>query len=252
MKRLEGRVGIIAGGGRGIGAATAKRLCAEGASVIIGDVNEGWAKGTAETINNDGGVALGVALDGTDAASQENIVHEAVSKFGGLDIYHSNLAGGTEGDVDALNCPPEVFEKSVAINLRSHLLATQAALPKIVERGGGAIIYTSSGAVTGALPYQVAYPMTKGGIHALARHVAGKWGRHGIRANVICPGLIMTEAVKQFMTEDQVKAQQKRIPNKRLGEPQDIAALVAFLASDDGAYVNGQVWHVNGGSQMRD
>ena len=176
----------------------------------------------------------------------------ALAEYGGLDFFHSNLAGGTEGDVDALNCPEEVFDRSVAINLKSHFLATQAALPALIERGGGAMIYTSSGAASGASPWQVAYPMTKNGIHALARHVASKWGKDGIRANVLCPGLIMTEAVAQHLSEDQIADLAKRTPSKRLGEPGDIAAAVAFLASDDGAYINGQVWHVNGGTQMRD
>lgn len=252
MRGLQGKVGVVAGGGRGIGAATAMRLAEEGALVVIGDINAQWAEEGARAICDKGGTAVGVHLDGTDAASQQAIVKTALDRFGGLDFFHSNLAGGTEGDIDALNCPLDVFERSVAINLKSHLIATQAALPALLERGGGAMIYTSSGAASGASPWQVAYPMTKNGIHALARHVASKWGASGIRANVICPGLIMTEAVAQHLSQDQVDSHRKRTPSARLGHPDDIAAAVAFLASDDGGYVNGQVWHVNGGTQMRD
>ena len=252
MRGLSGKVGIVAGGGRGIGAATAKRLCEEGAAVVIGDIQEDWAHETANAITKEGGQAIGVYLDGTSAQSQKDCVETTVDTFGGLDFFHSNLAGGTEGDIDALNCPPEVFEKSIAINLKSHLLATQAALPVLAERGGGAMIYTSSGAASGGSPWQVAYPMTKNGIHALARHVASKWGHDGIRANVICPGLIMTEAVYQHMSNKQIEGMRRQTPSPRLGEPDDIAAAVAFLASDDGAFVNGQVWHINGGTQMRD
>ncbi len=252
MRGLEGKIGIVAGGGRGIGAATAMRLADEGALVVVGDINETWANDSAAAIVQKGGSAIGVHLDGTDAASQKAIVAAALAEFGGLDFFHSNLAGGTEGDIDALNCSEEVFDRSVAINLKSHFLATQAALPALIERGGGAMIYTSSGAASAASPWQVAYPMTKNGIHALARHVASKWGKDGVRANVICPGLIMTEAVAQHLSDEQVEDFQKRTPSPRLGRPDDIAAAVAFLASDDGAYVNGQVWHVNGGTQMRD
>lgn len=252
MRGLQGKIGIVAGGGRGIGAATAMRLAAEGATVVIGDIHEEWAAAAAKAVTAKGGKALAAHLDGTQAASQQALVDLAVSRFGGLDYFHSNLAGGTEGDIDALNCPEDVFDRSVALNLKSHLLATQAALPALIARGGGAIIYTSSGAASAASPWQVAYPMTKNGIHALARHVAAKWGRQGIRANVICPGLIMTEAVAQHLSEDQVADMRKRTPAGRLGVPDDIAAAVAFLASDDGEYVNGQVWHVNGGTQMRD
>ncbi|TSB02686.1 SDR family oxidoreductase [Sphingorhabdus contaminans] len=243
---------MVAGGGRGIGAATARRLAQEGAHVVIGDLMGDWAREVAEDIVAQGGKAVGVDLDGTSAESQAAIVAKAVEAFGGLDFYHSNLAGGTEGDIDALNCPVEVLEKSFAINTKSHFLATQAALPKIIERGGGAMIYTSSGAASGGAPWQVAYPMTKNAIHALARHVASKYGKQGVRANVICPGLVLTEAVKQHLTDEYVERGLKAVPHVRLGQPEDIAAAVTFLASEDGAWVNGQVWHVNGGAQMRD
>ena len=252
MRGLSGKVGIVAGGGRGIGAATAKRLASEGARVVVGDLVGDWAREVADVITSEGGNAIGIDLDGTSAESQAAIVATAVEQFGGLDFYHSNLAGGTEGDVDALNCPVEVLEKSFSINTKSHFLATQAALPRIIERGGGAMIYTSSGAASGGAPWQVAYPMTKNAIHALARHVASKFGKQGIRANVICPGLVLTEAVKQHLTDEYVERGLKAVPHMRLGEPEDIAAAVTFLASDDGAWVNGQVWHVNGGAQMRD
>ena len=252
MRGLSGKVGIVAGGGRGIGAATARRLASEGARVVIGDIEGDWARKVAEEICADGGEAIGVDLDGTCPDSQQAIVEAALSAFSGLDFYHSNLAGGTEGDIDALNCSLDVLDRSFSINAKSHFIATQAALPVMLERGGGAMIYTSSGAASGGSPWQVAYPMTKNAIHALARHVASKWGKKGIRSNVICPGVVLTEAVKIHMTEDQVEKALRHVPHQRLGDPDDIAAAVAFLASEDGAWVNGQVWHVNGGMQMRD
>jgi 7-alpha-hydroxysteroid dehydrogenase len=252
MRGLAGKVAVVAGGGRGIGAATARRLADEQACVVIGDIVEDWAQETAAAIREAGGKAVGVHLDGTSEASQAAIVAAALGEFGGLDIFHSNLAGGTEGDVDALDCPLEVLDKSFALNTRSHFIATQAALPAMLERGGGAMIYTSSGAASGGAAWQVAYPMTKNAIHALARHVAAKWGRKGIRANVICPGLVLTEAVRQHLSDEYVERALKALPHTRLGEPDDIAAAVTFLASDDGGWVNGQVWHVNGGAQMRD
>ena len=252
MRGLKDKVGIVAGGGRGIGAATARRLAEEGAHVVIGDLMGDWAREVADDILSKGGKAVGVDLDGTNADSQSAIVAAAVESYGGLDFYHSNLAGGTEGDIDALNCPVEVLDKSFAINTKSHFLATQAALPKLIERGGGSMIYTSSGAAAGGAAWQVAYPMTKNAIHALARHVANRWGKQGVRANVICPGLVLTEAVKQHLTDEYVERGIKAIPHTRLGKPDDIAAAVTFLASSDGEWVNGQVWHVNGGTLQRD
>ncbi len=252
MRGLSGKVVIIAGGARGIGAATARRLCEEGASVVIGDMLIDLARAVADDLSASGGKAVAVELDGTKAESQAAIVQTALDTYGRLDVYHSNLAGGTEGDIDVLNCPVEVLEKSFAINTKSHFLATQAALPVLLENGGGAMLYTSSGAAANGAPFQVAYPMTKNSIHALARHVAQKWGKKGIRANVICPGLVLTEAAEMHLTDEYRTAGLKAIPHTRLGKPEDIAAAIAFLASDDGEWVNGQVWHVNGGTLKRD
>lgn len=252
MRGLKDKVCIVAGGARGIGAATAERLCDEGARVVIGDILVDVAEETAERIRAKGGQIIATELDGTQMASQEAIVARAVESFGGLDVYHSNLAGGTGGDDDALTLTEEVLDRSFAINAKSHLLATQAALPALLKRGQGVMIYTSSGAASGGNPNQPAYAMTKNAIHALARHVANKWGGRGIRANVICPGLIMTEAVSIHLDEKMIEGFRRRTPSSRLGQPEDIAALAAFFASDDSGFVNGQVWHVNGGAQMRD
>jgi NAD(P)-dependent dehydrogenase (short-subunit alcohol dehydrogenase family) len=145
-----------------------------------------------------------------------------------------------------------VLDRSFAINTKSHFLATQAALPAMLETGGGAMIYTSSGAAAAGNAWQVAYPMTKNAVHALARHVAQKWGKKGIRSNVICPGLVLTEAAQMHLTDEYREQGLKAIPHTRLGKSEDIAAAVAFLASDDGEWVNGQVWHVNGGTIKRD
>ncbi|QJQ33506.1 SDR family oxidoreductase [Sphingomonas lacunae] len=252
MRGLKGKVAIVAGGARGIGAATARRLAEEGAHVVVGDLLIEQAQEVAADIVAKGGKAIAFALDGTKAASQAAIVKLALDTYGKLDIYHSNLAGGTEGDIDALNCPEEVLDRSFAINTKSHFLATQAALPAMLENGGGAMIYTSSGAAAAGNPWQVAYPMTKNAVHALARHVAQKWGKKGIRSNVICPGLVLTEAAQMHLTDEYREQGLKAIPHTRLGKSEDIAAAVTFLASDDGEWVNGQVWHVNGGTIKRD
>lgn len=252
MRGLSGKAVAIAGGGRGIGAATARRLAAEGALVVIGDFQTEWAEKTAEAIRADGGRAIGVHVDGIDPVSVAAFVAATLAEFGRLDAFHVNLAGGTVGDVDALDCPLDVFDGSIAVNLKSHLVCIQAALPVMLARGGGAMIHTSSGAATAGSAWQAAYPMAKNGIHALVRHVAQRWGKQGISCNGIAPGLVMTEAVRQHMTDAQVEEYAVQVPSTRLGQPDDIAAMVAMLASDDGKWINGQVIHINGGGQMRD
>lgn len=252
MRGLSGKVGIVAGGGRGIGAATARRLASEGVSIVIGDIHEEWAADVADSINRAGGQALGLYLDITREDSVQAMVDEAVNRFGGLDFIHANAAGGTVGDTDALDMDLGVFDRSIGINLRSHLLCTRAALPHLLRRGGGAIIYTSSGSAYGGAPVQPSYAIAKNGLHALARHVASRWGTEGIRANVVAPGLVLTEAVKEHLTQEFVDDAKMRIPHRRLGKPDDIAAMVAMLASDDGEWINGQVISVNGGAAYRD
>lgn len=252
MRGLSGKVGIVAGGGRGIGAATVRRLAAEGAAVVVGDIREAEAAAVAAEINSAGGRALAVPLDITNEQSVAELVEKAVSTYGGLDFFHANAAGGTQGDIDALNCPLDVFDQSISINLRSHFICTQKALPALMERGGGAMVYTSSGAAYGGAPWQVAYPVAKNGLHALMRHVAARWGKQGIRANVVAPGVVLTEAVREHLTPEYTEEALKRVPSPRLGQPDDIAGMVTFLVSDDGQWVNGQVISVNGGAAMRD
>ncbi|NNE56661.1 MAG: SDR family oxidoreductase [Hellea sp.] len=242
----------MAGGARGIGAATAKRLCEEGVKVIIGDILLDAAEETAARIMASGGDIIAIKLDGTDAVSQKTFVEAAIKAHGRLDFYHSNLAGGTGDDSNAVDITEEVLDNSLNINIKSHVLATRYAVPAMLETGGGSMIYTSSGSAISGENQRPAYAMTKNAIHALSRHVARKWGQKGIRANVICPGLIMTEAVTQFMTDKHIDGIKRHTPSHRLGQPEDIAGMVAFLASDDAAFVNGQAWHVNGGVIMRD
>ena len=252
MRGLNGKIGIIAGSARGIGAATAARLCEEGVKLVIGDILEDEVEATAARIRDAGGEIIGVRLDGTDAASQQAIVAKAMETFGGLDFYHSNLAGGTHEDTNAVDITEEALDGSLSVNIKSHVLATRYAVPAMLETHGGCMIYTSSGSAISGENQRPAYAMTKNAIHALSRHVARKWGQKGIRANVICPGLIMTEAVAQYMTEKHIEGIKRHTPSRRLGQPSDIAGMVAFLASDDAVFVNGQAWHVNGGVIMRD
>jgi NAD(P)-dependent dehydrogenase (short-subunit alcohol dehydrogenase family) len=253
MQGLDGKVVVIAGGGSGIGAATARRLAESGASVVIGDLKQEAAEAVAAQIRDQGGQAAGIGFDVTDESSVARLIAAAVEGFGGLDAIHINFADLSIifQDKDALSTPMAVFDRSIEVDLRGHLVCTRHALPALLARGGGAIVYTVSGAAFVGSAEYVCYSMAKAGITALMRHVATRWGKEGIRANAVAPGLVLTDAVRAGMSEA-AKAQVLalgRVP--RLGQPQDIAGMVALLMSEDGEWITGQVVSVDGGATMR-
>ncbi len=253
MRGLAGKVAVIAGGATGIGAASARRLAEEGASVVVGDIKGETAERTANEIVKSGGRAVGHAFDVGDDASVAALVKRAVDVFGGLDHIHCNAAAVelSKIDTDALDISLELFDDTIKYNLRGHLLCTRHAIPEMLRRGGGAIIYTGSGAAYVGDPVRVAYAISKNGLHALMRSVASRWGKQGVRANVVSPGLVMSETVKRDISLENQAISLEKCKSPRLGKPDDIAAMVAMLMSNDGEWVNGQVISVNGGFYMR-
>lgn len=253
--RLRDKAIMVVGAGTGIGAATVRRLAAEGARVAVADVNLPAARSVSAAVTDSGGEAIAVEVDIADEASVRAAVATVVERFGRLDGAHVNAADLQIifQDSDALAEDLAVFDRTLAVNLRGHLLCTRAVLPHLLQAGGGAIVYTSSGAAYSAEPTRPAYATSKSGLHALMRHVASRWGRSGITANCVAPGVTVTPEMAaggQFPPE---LAQQAlaRTPSPRLGRAEDVAGVVAMLLSDDGRWINGQVWHVNGGSLMR-
>jgi NAD(P)-dependent dehydrogenase (short-subunit alcohol dehydrogenase family) len=255
MRGLDGKVAIVAGGAGGIGTATSVRLGQEGVAVVVGDLNADAAGAVAEQITGAGGRAVGTGVDISDEQSVAGMVALAVDSFGGIDILHANaadLSADTLGrDSNALEVPLDAFDRAVSVNLRGHLLCTRAAIPEILKRGGGALVYTSSGAAFMGEPERPSYAMTKSGLNALVRHVASKWGRKHVRANAVAPGLVLTEGPRSVLSEEFMKLALRGTRSWRLGEPEDIAAMVAFLASSDGEWINGQVLSVDGGASLR-
>lgn len=253
MRRLEGRVLIVAGGGSGIGAVVARRWAQEGAAVIVGDLDAAAAKGVAAGIVRGGGRALGIGCDITDEAAVTAMVATAASECGGLDGIHVNAADmqAIRSDGDALELDLAVFDRTLAVNLRGHLLCTRAALPELLKRGGGAIVYTSSGAADMGEPTRLSYAVSKSGLHALMRHVASRWGKQGIRANAVAPGLVITEQLREHFPENLRQATLAITRSPRLGTSEDIAAMLAMLMSAEGEWINGQVIGVDGGAMFR-
>ena len=253
MRRLEGKVAIVAGGATGIGAGSAKRLASEGAAVVVGDINVPSAKKVAAEIAASGGRAIAVDCDIGDDEAVARLVKAAVDSYGGLDAIHINAADLSiiGQDLDALEVSLAIFDRTIAIDLRGHLLCTRHAVPELLKRGGGAIVYTSSGAAFAGEPTRVGYAVAKAGVNALMRHVASRWGKERIRANVVSPGLVLSETALATLSKEQQQSQLDDAKTFRLGKPEDLAASVAFLMSEDGEWINGQVITVDGGRSMR-
>ncbi len=255
MRGLEGKVIVVAGGAGGIGTATSLRLAEEGASVVVGDLNADAATEVAGKITTAGGRATGVPVDVSDEGSVRALIDAAVSTYGGIDGLHANAAdlspGNIRRDSNVVDVPLEVFDHTIAVNLRGHLLCVRHAIPKMLERGGGAIVFTASAAAFIGEPERPSYAVAKAGLCALARHIASRWGRQGIRANAVAPGLVVTPTIAAGSTDEFKAAALARSRSTRLGAPEDIAAMVALLMSDDGAWINGQAISVDGGAVLR-
>jgi NAD(P)-dependent dehydrogenase (short-subunit alcohol dehydrogenase family) len=252
MSRHAGKVAVCAGSATGMGAESAFRLAQEGAKVVLGDINMDAANAVINRIKTAGGEAVAKEFDISDEASVNALYEEAASRYGGVDITHVNAADlrVVRRDKDALSTDLEVFDRSLAVGLRGHLLCTRAAIPLMQKRGKGSILYTSSAASKTAAPLLVSYYVLKAGLNGLMRHVATRWGPEGIRANAICPGVVLTETVMRNMSEESRQAGMAHTPSTRLGKVEDIAALVAFLLSDEAEWINGQAVSIDGGSVM--
>lgn len=253
--RLKDKAIIVIGSGSGIGAATVRRLAAEGARVCAADINLAGAEAVAAGVVQAGGEAFAVHIDLADEASVSAAVAAAVERLGGLDGAHINAADlrAIMQDGDALDVDLAVFDRTLAINLRGHLLCTRAVLPHLLARGGGAIVYTTSGSADAGEPVRPSYAASKSGLNALMRHVASRWGREGITANCVAPGFTVTQEMEASgnLTQELRDYMLRQVRGRRLGRPEDIAGVAAMLLSEDGRWINGQVYHVNGGSLLR-
>jgi NAD(P)-dependent dehydrogenase (short-subunit alcohol dehydrogenase family) len=255
MRGLEGKTFIIAGGATGIGAATAERLASEGASVTVGDINAQGAKATAERIVASGGRAVAVEFDLADEQSVQELVDRTIAEFGAVHGLHNVGADLSEGnlgrDTTVLETDMGVWQRTLDVNLLGYVRTSRAAIPLLLEQGGGSIVNTSSGGSLGNDPMHVAYCASKAAVNHLTRHIATNWGKQGIRCNGVMPGLVMGETQMQ---QNDVQMQQMFLmaaKTTRLGEPNDLAAITAFLLSDEGEWINGQTWYIGGASHLR-
>ena len=254
LQGLTDKVAVVVGGATGIGAATAARLGDEGCRVVIGDVAAEAAAQTAARITAAGGTATHVVFDLAEPASVAALIDTAATTFDGIDLMFNVGADMStiRADSDVVDIDFDVWDRVMSVNLRGYVAAMKYAIPKMLTRGGGVIVNMSSAAAFQGEPARPAYATAKAGIGALTRHVASRWGKEGIRCNAVAPGFTATEAIRSVPQWPDLEAGAlKRIRGPRVGDPGDIAALVAFLLSDEGAWINGQVVNIDGGTVLR-
>jgi NAD(P)-dependent dehydrogenase (short-subunit alcohol dehydrogenase family) len=254
LQGLSDKVAVVVGGATGIGAATAARLGREGCRVVVGDIAADAAALTAERIAAEGGTATPIAFDLADPDSVAELMHSAATSFGGVDLLFNVGADMStiRADTDVVDIDFAVWDRVMTVNVRGYVAALKYAIPAMLERGGGAIVNMSSAAAFQGEPARPAYAAAKAGIGALTRHVASRWGKEGIRCNAVAPGFTATEVIRSVPQWPDLEAGAlKRIRGTRVGDPDDIAALVAFLLSAEGEWINGQVVNIDGGTVLR-
>jgi NAD(P)-dependent dehydrogenase (short-subunit alcohol dehydrogenase family) len=245
--RFNGQVAIVTGGASGIGEATCHRLVAEGADVVIADVNGAQAIALAAQL---GAHAIAYQFDATDVASVESLISGTVQRFGRLDVLHNNAAISAPEvharDRNPIDITFATWDQVMAVNVRGYLAGCKYALPTMIAQGSGAIVNTAStGGFAGDIT-RMAYSVSKAAIIGLTRQIATHYGRQGIRCNAVAPGLVLTPGTRGAAPQV-IEVMQRHLLVPELGKPEDIAALVCFLASDEARYINGQTYIADGG-----
>ncbi|MGC7096957.1 3-oxoacyl-ACP reductase [Amycolatopsis lurida] len=245
MQRFDGRVVTITGGGSGIGLATARRLAEEGAKVVIADVAEEAGKAAADEVGG-----LFVRTDVTDEEQVKALFQTAVDEYGSLDVAFNNAGISPPEDDSILTTGLDAWEKVQRVNLTSVYLCCKYAIPHMQAQGKGSIVNTASFvAVMGAATSQISYSASKGGVLSMTRELGVQFAREGIRINALCPGPVNTPLLKELFAKDPERAARRlvHVPLGRFAEPEELAAAVAFLASDDASFITASQFLVDGG-----
>lgn len=244
MKRLENKVAVITGGADGLGRAASIKFTAEGATVIIWDMNEEKGLQTVAEIEKEGGKAVFVKVNTASYSEVETATQAAVEKFGRIDILINNA--GITRDASIKKMTPDQWQQVIDVNLTGVFNCAKCISAGMVEKGYGRIINTSSVVALYGNFGQTNYVATKAGVIGLTKTLARELGRKGVTVNAVAPGFIATEMVKK-MPENILKSMEEKVPLGRLGMPEEIASAYLFLASDEAAYINGATLSVDGG-----
>jgi 3-oxoacyl-[acyl-carrier protein] reductase len=243
---LAGRVALVTGAGSGIGEATARRFAAEGAVVVVNDVDGNRARAVATAIGKDGGKAAAVGADVTRRDEVERLVAGIVAEHGRLDVLINNA--GINRDAMSHKMTEEQWDQVLTVNLKGTFLCAQAALPRMRERGWGRVVNTSSIGSLGNIG-QANYSASKAGVIGLTKTLALEYAKYGVTVNCVAPGAVMTPMLAGV--PDQIREKiTAQIPVGRIAEPREIAAVHAFLASDEAAFITGQVIFIDGGMSV--
>jgi 2-hydroxycyclohexanecarboxyl-CoA dehydrogenase len=253
MRGLEGKTVVVTGGGGGIGGATCRRAGADGARVAVCDVDADAAQGVADAITAQGGTARAFACDITDRASVDRSVAAIRNGFGGIDVLVNNA--GWDVFCPFIDTDAALWDRIIAINLVGALNMHHAVLPAMIEGGGGRIVNIASDAARVGSSGEAVYAACKGGIVAFSKTLAREHARHGVTVNVVCPGPTDTALFADYRQgagdpEKLLKAFERAIPLGRIGQPDELPGAILFFASDDAAYITGQVLSVSGGLTM--
>ena len=247
MPRLEGKVAVITGAGVGIGRVTARRFAREGARVVVAELNAEAGEQTAHLIIQAGGDAIAIRTDVTEPDSIQATIEKTVLHYGGLHILHNNAGGSTLRDSDVTDAPLEEFWRVIKLDLFGTFLGCRFGIPAIIRSGGGSVINMSSTLALSGVAGRDCYTAAKGGIAAITRSMALEFAPK-VRVNAIAPAATMTERVKKMVVGN--SELNKLAESTLLGmiEPEDIAAMALFLASDDSSKITGHIHPVDSGA----
>lgn len=247
MGRLEGKRVFLTGGAKGIGRAAAVLFAAEGARVAIADIDEEGGAETAALANAEGGEAVFLAADVTQGNAVAAAVGAAAERFGGLDVLYNNAGGATPADGPVTEASEEEFRRAIGLDLFGTFLVCKHGLPRLIAAGGGAVVNTASSVALNGLPGRDCYTAAKGGVAALTRSMAVEYGPQGVRVNALAPGTVRTARVIAMLERDAAVRGMAARHLVGLIEPEDVARLALYLASDESARTTGQVIAVDSG-----